>query len=423
MKNKVSNLILIAVITGTMHGCIPNTGLVQPSASVSSTVSPAAPLPTGTPVPSIPSGTAVPTPVIASSVPSPAISAVTTPSPSASPVPASTPEPSPSYSVVDAVVSTIAGGSFGNTNNDDSNSHFLRPMGIAVDFVGNIYVADTGNHKIRKIDGVGKVITLAGSFEGFVDEVPATAAQFSGPTSIIIDSKNNFYVTDTKNNRIRKVSFDGEVTTFSGSDEGFQDGTLTRAKYNQPAALIVDRDGNFFITDTKNSSIRKISAFKVNTIHGNGQPGFKDAAGLDARFNDPNGLTMDFDNNIYIADTKNHVIRKINTDGLVTTFAGSPGNPGFSDGSGSNARFNSPMGITYASTGFLYVSDTFNNKIRRISSDGVVTTVSGNSLGFADGLAAKAMFNHPVGITSDLEGKSLFIADSENNRIRKIAFE
>jgi sugar lactone lactonase YvrE len=425
MKNKVVNLMIIAAVSAILPNCVSTTTVVQPTAG-------STPTPGGSsnsPDPSV-SLSPSPVPTAARATPVPGNSSFPTPEepPQSTITPVPTPSPSlippPDIDRTQIAVSTVAGSSVGNFDPAETNLRLNNPTGIAIDSLGNLYVADTGSNKIRRIDPAGKLSTFAGSAQGYVDNEIATRAQFSSPTGLVIDSKNNIYVADNNNQRIRKITFGGVVTTFSGSgDIGFKDGTLTVATYNQPGQIIVDQDGALYISDILNSAIRKITTFRVTTLAGSGTPGHLDSSGSEAKFNAPQGLAVDNDNNIYVADSANHVIRKIYPDGRVTTIAGSAKNPGFTDGRGTEARFDTPMGITYTSKGDLYVTDSLNNRIRLLSPSGYVSTIAGSIAGFGDGSADRAMFSRPVGITSDQQGENLYVTDADNNRVRKITLE
>jgi len=313
-------------------------------------------------------------------------------------------------------VTTLAGSSAGSTDhNTGTSASFNYPNGITTDGT-NLYVADASNHRIRKIViSTGVVTTLAGSSLGSTDAT-GTSARFSAPEGITTDG-TNLYVADVNNNRIRKIVIStGVVTTLAGSSQGSTDATGTSSSFYSPRAITTDGT-NLYVADNRNHRIRKIviSTGVVTTLAGNSL-GSTDATGTSASFNYPRGITTD-GTNLYVADNGNHRIRKIViSTGVVTTLAGS--SQGSSDATGTSASFNYPKGITTDGTN-LYVTDTNNHRIRKIViSTGVVTTLAGNSYGNTDATGTSASFNSPMGITTD--GTNLYVTDTNNHRIRKI---
>ena len=228
-----------------------------------------------------------------------------------------------------------------------------------------MYVADTANNRIRKITPAGAVTILAGTSGGFLDAT-GTAAQFNNPNGVAVDTAGNVYVADTTNNRIRKITAAGVVTTLAGSTAGFLDATGTAAQFNNPNGVAVDTAGNVYVADTTNNRIRKITAAGVvTTLAGQASAGTTDATGNAAQFNDPRAVAVDTAGKVYVADTTNNRIRKITAAGVVTTVAGSTA--GFLDATGNAAQFNNPNGIAVDVNGNLYVGDNGNDRIRQIN--------------------------------------------------------
>lgn len=324
-----------------------------------------------------------------------------------------------------ATVTTIAGnGSQGYADGTGSTARFDHPYGIAVDGSGNIYVGDENNALIRKITTAGSVSTLAGSTYGFADGV-GSAAKFFGPDGVTIDGSGNIYVADAINNRIRKITPAGSVSTFAGGTQGYADGTGTAAQFNAPVGIAIDASGNLYVADEFNQRIRKISpAGVVTTLAGSGPTGagngaYADGASTSARFSSPVGVTVDASGNVYVADFNNFRVRKITAAGIVSTIAGSV--DGEMDGKGATAEFGAPNGIVVAPSGNLYVTD-YLATVREITPNGVVTTITGQAGGgYVDGLATVAEFAHPAGIAIDGAG-NLYVADYSNGAIRKITF-
>ena len=315
------------------------------------------------------------------------------------------------------MVSTLAGSSSGYMDGTGAAAKFSSPSGVAVDSSGNVYVADASNDRIRKIDPAGVVTTFAGSGTSGNNNGTGTAAQFFNPYGVAVDSSGNVYVADSTNNRIRKISSTGMVTTFAGSSFGSMNGTGTAAQFFNPNGVAVDSSGHVYVADTDNHRIRKISSASVVTTFAGSSAGYRDDTGTAAWFNQPQGVAVDSSGNVYVADASNNRIRKISPAGVVTTLAGSTS--GYMDG-GSDAKFNLPSGVAVDSSGNVYVADSNNNRIRKISPTGVVTTFAGSSQGDDDGALAAAKFNRPIGVAVDSRG-NVYVADTQNNRIRKIS--
>jgi sugar lactone lactonase YvrE len=286
-----------------------------------------------------------------------------------------------------------------------SSARFNNPEGIAADQAGNLYVAERASSTIRKVTAQGVVTTLAGTTgaEGSADGTGA-AARFRTPSRLEADQSGNLFVTDLGNSTIRKITPDGVVTTVAGTAGvcGTADGTGTAAQFCQPQGIAIDQSNNLYVTDTINHTVRKIDpAGVVTTLAGTaGVCGSADGLATAAQFCQPQDIAVDNLGNLYVADTANSTIRKITAAGLVTTLAGRAGECGTADGSGTAARFCLENGIAVDKAGNLFVADTGNSTIRKITAAGVVSTLagvagnSGNVLGPLPG-----GLDHPLGIT------------------------
>jgi len=326
-------------------------------------------------------------------------------------------------------VTTLAGlaGNSGSTDDTGSDARFNTPTGVAVDSAGNIYVADRANSTIRLVTSAGAVTTYAGlaGSTGYVDATGSNA-RFTFPSGVAVDSSDVIYVADTDRNTIRKISSGGVVTTFAGlaiPQGGSEDGNGTSARFRHPVSLAVDSSGNVFVADTNNHTIRMVtSAGVVTTLAGSAlNIGSVDGTGSTARFSSPGGIMVDGSDNIYVADSNNHTIRQVTTGGVVTTLIGRAGF-GFDDGTGNAARFTYPGGVAVDNAGTLYIADYNSHTIRKITIGGVVTTLAGTAglSGSSDGFGSAARFNQPVGVALNSANTLLYVADSGNHTIREI---
>ncbi len=299
--------------------------------------------------------------------------------------------------------------------------------GLAADSAGNIYVADAGNHSIRKISPAGSVITLAGDGQpGNIDGV-GRAARFNRPFGVAVDRAGNVYVADLGNITVRKISPGGSVSTIAGTagQTGSVDGPAAQALFGGIGAIAVDSTGNVYVTDSGNSTVRKITQDGVvSTVAGaSGVRGSADGAGAGASFFALSGITIDPSDNVYVTD--NDTVRKIAPGGVVTTIAGSPGMSGAGDGEGSVARFNGPFHLA-AGASTIFVADTQNNSVRTVTPTGKVATLAGASYlqgaGYADGVGSEARFSGISGVTVDRAANAYVVegAPSSNHTIRKI---
>jgi len=316
-------------------------------------------------------------------------------------------------------------GSVGSANGTGSAAQFDQPYGLALDSSGNLYVADKANDEIRMISTGGVVTTLAGAAgsPGTTDAT-GTAAQFSQPTGVAVASGGDIYVADSVNNTIRKITSGGVVTTFAGKagTAGTTDATGTSALFNQPYGVAVDGSGNVYVAELGSDTIRMItSGGVVTTLAGTaGSAGSVNGTGANATFNQPIGIAVDGSGNVYVADSANNMIRKIASGGVVTTLAGAPGTQGSADGTGAAARFHSPRGLAVDGSGNIFVADSENCTIRKITPAGVVTTLAGSPGNFANaaGTGAAALFDVPVGVAVDGSG-NVYASDELGYTINK----
>ena len=319
----------------------------------------------------------------------------------------------------DGTISTISGvGSPGAVASGDdvaTKLAMISPFGVTADGSGNIFIAELGTDRIRKIDSAGKITTAIGDGNpGFAEGAPAKV-EMNQPTGVAVDSSGNIYFADSLNNRIRKLA-GGNVTTIAGngivsySGDGF---AATVAQLNTPTGVAADAAGNLYIADSANHVVRRVdSKGVISTFAGNGSVGSggDGNAAAGAQLNGPAGVAVDGSGNVFIADTGNNKIRKVNSSGTISTF--------------SSAQLSAPWGLAADSSGNLYVAEFGGNRVRRISADGgTVTTVAGNgNAGYSGdaGSPASAMLNGPKGVALDSVG-NIYIADSGNNRVRKVS--
>jgi sugar lactone lactonase YvrE len=305
------------------------------------------------------------------------------------------------------------------------------PFGVAVDKNGNIYIADMQNNRVRKLSPSGIITTVAGdSIQGFNgDGGPGTSAELSAPSDIAVDASGNIYISDQANNRIRKLNSSGIISTIAGTGAaGFNGDTIAavNAELNAPAALVFDTAGDLFIADSQNQRIRKINAAGIiTTVAGNGQVGWSGNGGLatNARLGIPTGIALDKAGNLYIAESGNLIVRKVNTTGIISAFAGS-GVPGFSGDGGQavSAEFYRIQNLAIDSAGNLLIADYGNYRIRKVNTSGIISTFAGTGTpGYSGdgGLANAAQLNGLIGLAADNNG-NVYLSDNADNRIRKI---
>jgi sugar lactone lactonase YvrE len=303
---------------------------------------------------------------------------------------------------------------------------------VTFDASGNLYLADSQNHVVREISMSGQISTIAGTgIEGYGgDGAAAAAALLDTPTGVAVDSTGNLYIADSHNHRIRKVS-GGTMTTIAGTGApGYSGdgGAAAAAQLSLPSAVVVDSNGNIFIADTNNQRIRKITGTTITTIAGNGEELYvgDGAAATAAVLDSPTGVAVDSTGNLYIADRHNHRIRMVTPAGTISTVAGS-GTASFSGGfsgdgaAATTAMLAKPSGVSVDSTGGIYIADTDNHRIRQVSGGTLGTVAGGSQQGFGgDGSAAiSAILNSPRAVASDTSG-NLTIADTLNQRLRTL---
>lgn len=314
-------------------------------------------------------------------------------------------------------VSTFAGSiNAGKADGTGTAASFNRPSGMITDAAGNLYVADAGNNLIRKITSAGVVTTFAGSGEQGEADGTGTAASFNYPVDLALDGSGNLYVVESAGKVIRKITSAGIVTTLAGGGAGAADGTGTAAGFSTPTGIAVDGNGNLFVADVY--KIRKItSAGVVTTFAGSGVAGSANGTGTAAGFSQVKGIVIDLSGNLYVTDAGNNMIRKITSDGVVSTLAGS-GAEGSANGTGNTATFTAPIGLTVDNQGVVYVGDS-GHFIRAVDAFGNVSTIAGTGFsGLADGEGSKASFSVPYGLSVGVG--TVYVADTFNNMIRVI---
>lgn len=314
-----------------------------------------------------------------------------------------------------AVATTVAGdGSPGFADGPATRARFDDPFGVAVDRLGNLFVSDAGlNDRIRRISPAGSVTTVAGERAGFADG-SRTAARFRTPSGLALDLDGRIYVADTGNHAIRRITPEGVVTTLAGNGSpGYRDGPGGVAQFNGPVGVAVDEAGTVYVADTYNDRIRTIAPDgQVRTLAGGGEPGFVDGSGREARFDTPTGIAVTVRGDVFVADTGNDAIRRITPDGWVSRF----GFPAV--GHRLTPRHVRPVGIAATHDGFLYVTDR-RGYILQLSPDGAIRTLAGAGLGSANGDGADARFNNPTALAIGLDG-SVQVADAANYLVRRL---
>jgi len=333
------------------------------------------------------------------------------------------------------IITTVAGKSalagYSGDGGAATNASLYYPVGIAFDASGNLFIADLYNHRIRKVGTNGIITTVAGNgiygYSG--DGGPATNAALYNPSGVAVDALGNLYIADTYNQRIRKVATNGVITTMAGkgaagySGDG---GAATNASLARPIGVALDVGGNLYIADYGGERIRRVDTNGViTTVAGNGSTNYSGDGGAatNASLYNPTSVALDAAATLYIADCNNHRIRKVDTNGIITTVAGK-GAAGYSGdgGAATNASLQYPRGVTFDASGNLYIADFGNNSIRKVDTNGIITTVAGNgTYGYSGdgGAATNASLQNPFGMAVDSSG-NLYIADQYNQRIREV---
>lgn len=337
------------------------------------------------------------------------------------------------------IITTVAGNGFVpfTTEGGQATSSGLSAGAVALDGAGNVYIADTTDNRVLKVNTAGVITILAGNgtFSYSGDGGPAKQAALFTPLGVAADAAGNVYIADSLNNRVRKVDTSGTITTVAGNGSvGFagDGGPAKNASVWAPSAVAVDGNGNLYIADATNNRIRKVnSAGVISTVAGGAAlPTFSGDGGqaVGAGMLLPGGVAVDASGNLYIADIGDNRIRKVSTSGIITTVAGN-GTKGFSgDGAAAtSAQLNlssAHIGLWVDSAGNLYIPDPGNNRVRKVDATGIITTVAGNGIGGFSGdgsPAVSAGLNAPIDVFGDSAG-NIYIADGKNNRVRKVTF-
>jgi len=349
-----------------------------------------------------------------------------------------------SLSHAQAVIKTVAGNgstTFSGAKVAATDAELNGPSGVFVDAAGNLYIADQSNFAIRKVDKTGTMTTIGGCGPGIscLESGPflggAAINTSVNPYDIVVDKAGNVYITDGSRNAVEKVDAGGTITAFAGTGKVTADlgdgGPANQANLSTPVGLDIDGAGNIYIADLSNNRIRKVSpGGTISTVAGSNGMGYGGDGGkaTSALLNNPHGVAVDKAGNIYIADTNNFVVRKVDTSGIITTVAGMVGQvtiigPAPEGVPATTVPLVSPWAVTVDGAGNLYITEWLGYRIRKVDKQGIITTVAGNgTYGFSGdgGAATGAMFKAPEGIRFDASG-NLYIADNQNNRVREVS--
>lgn len=336
-------------------------------------------------------------------------------------------------------ISTYAGDGFGAATGTGAytgdgglavNARLNSPTGVIFDGAGNVFIADYGNSVVRKVNTVGIITTVAGTgTAGINADTMATAAQLNHPAGVAVDATGNLFIADFGNHVVRKVTPDGIIRTYAGTGAAGYTGdnsAATLAQLNNPGGIALDAAGNLYIAETGNHIIRKVSTTGIiTTVAGLGVAGSSGNGGpaIAAKLNAPSGVAVDALGNVYIADLLNNVVRKVNTSGIISNFAGT-GAQGFSgdNGPASMAALNRPSSLSVVGLNTVYITDQGNSRVRVVDSLGTIRTFAGrNTNGYSGdgGLATSAELSSPRGVAADGWSR-VYIADYDNNVIRVV---
>ena len=336
------------------------------------------------------------------------------------------PAPAPSITTVSGTGEFVAG-----DGGPARAAGLDAPLGVVVDGSGNLYIADSSNHRVRRVDPAGRITTVAGTgVQGYGgDGGPATSAQLAAPVAVAVDGSGNLYIADSLNRRVRRVDTAGTITTVAGTGiqgYGGDDGAATAAQLRSPRGVAVDGSGNLYIADSYDHRVRRVDpAGTITTVAGTGVRGYSGDSGAAtaAQLAAPDAVTVDSVGNLYIADIGNHRVRHVDLSGTITTVAGN-GSRGFAGdgGAATAAQIDRPSGVAVDGSGNLYIADTENYRVRRVDPAGTITTVAGSGqwgYGGDGGPATAAQLAFPRDVAVDATG-SLYIADLGNRRVRKV---
>ncbi len=328
-------------------------------------------------------------------------------------------------------VSALAGSVSGFAEGIGAAAKFNQPYSMAVDTGGVVFVADTKNHRIRRIALDGTVSTFAGTGTAGLADGPGATAQFNEPTSVVFGSTGTLFVCDSLNHRICAITAAGDVRTYAGflAEAGFTDGVASAARFSTPWGLAIDAADILYVADRENHRIRKVALDgSATTLAGTGTAGTTDGAGNVAQFNKPLGIALDAAGFIYVTESTSHAIRKIAPDGLTSVFTGSAGTAGFVNGTAASARFSSPVGLAVDGGGSIFVADKGNHSIRKITSTigfggaisvNVVTFAGLGTAGTTNGLKGVAQFDAPISVVAT-EDRGAIVGELTNSTLRRI---